>query len=310
VSIPYCILIAVGPDKQELARISDLIDAVRAYESHPCHLVFVDDADSDRGLDKHFDLPGSWTAHTARHPRREFPKLAARASRGKGICAAILRGLATIGREAPEAQFTLKVDTDALVIAPFVEKLARLINQHPKVGMIGAYDRTPSGTPRDISKNAATVSDLYRGESFVRRLRNWMGADAQATISRHIGAAMGNGYQFGEHCLGGAYAVSQTLVARMTQQGYLGDPKLWLPIDCPEDVMVGIYTKAVNCDYYNFVAQNEVFGVRHRGLDDSPQRLLERGYSVIHAVKNDANFSEEQIRAFYREQRHGHGQQS
>jgi hypothetical protein len=169
--------------------------------------------------------------------------------------------------------------------------------------MIGAYDRTPSGTPRDISKNSRNVREMYRGKTFARRVRNLIGNDSQAVISRHISKAIQNGYQFGEHCLGGAYAVTQTLVARMQKQSYLDSPQLWLPIDCPEDVMVGIYTKAVSCDYQNFVAENEVFGVRHRGLDDSPQRLLERGYSVIHAVKNDTNFTEEQIRAFFKERR-------
>src|SRR5207237_939881 len=154
--------------------------------------------------------------------------------------------------------------------------------------------RTPSGTLRDISKNAATVKALHRPDSLVRRLKNAVGGDEQAIISRHIADAVRNGYVFGEHCLGGAYAVSRELLARMLERKYLDDPSLWLPIDCPEDVMVGIYTKAAGCQLKSHVAENEVFGVRHRGLDDLPQRLLERGYSVIHAVKNDPKFSEEE----------------
>ena len=237
------------------------------------------------------------------HPRRQFPERAAKAMRGKGLCAAILLGLSTIAREAPTARFTLKLDTDALVIGPFVEKLFRVIQEHPNTGMIGAYDHTPSGTVRDISRNAATVQALYRPASLGRRLRNVVSNDEHATISRHIAAALKNGYRFGEHCLGGAYAVSGELPVRMLQAKYVDDPSLWLPIDCPEDVMVGIYTKAVGLDYLSFVADNEVFGVRHKGLDDSPQRLVERGYSVIHAVKNDPKLGEEEIRAFYRERR-------
>jgi len=303
VPIPFAILVAVGPDPKELERVADLIQSVRAFENGPCRFVMVDDGETDRRLDLQFDFPNNWIALAARHPRREFPEAAARANRGKGICAAILQGLAVVARNASDARFTLKVDTDALVIGPFVEKLSKLIENEPSVGMIGAYDKTPSGTPRDISKNAATVREMHQGNSVLRRVRNLASNDPQATISRHISAAIKNGYRYGEHCLGGAYAVSQILVSRMKRDRYLDSPALWLPIDCPEDVMVGIYTKAVGCGYKSFVSNGEVFGVRHRGLDDSPERLLERGYSVIHAVKNDAKFTEEQIRTFFRDKR-------
>jgi hypothetical protein len=309
-SASYAILVAVGPDPKELERVGDLIDSIRAYEPGPAHLVLVDDGEDDRKLASHFDVPTNWKLTSVAHPRREFPELSARAKRGKGICAAILQGLAMVAREAPEARFTLKLDTDALVISPFVQKLSRVVEEHPNVGMIGAYDHTPSGAARDISKNASTVREMHQPGSIVRRLRNWVGGDGLARISRHIGAARRNAYRYGEHCLGGAYAVSRKLVLRMQKDGYLDKPKLWLPIDCPEDVMVGIYTKAVGCDYLSYVDRDEVFGVRHRGLDDAPRGLLERGYSVIHAVKNDPNLSEAEIRAFFREQRQRRGQQS
>jgi len=299
----YAILVAVGPDPKELDRVADLIESVRAYEGDPCHFVMVDDGQSDHALAQHFSVPDNWTPISVPHPRRQFPERAAKAQRGKGICASILQGLSWIGKNAPEARFTLKMDTDALVIGPFVEKLAGIIEKRPNVGMIGAYNRTPSGTERDISKNARTVESLYRPPTLMRRLRNAFSSDEFATISRHIGAAVRNGYRFGEHCLGGAYAVSRELLSRMNRDHYLDDPSLWLPIDCPEDVMVGIYTKAVGCDYLGYVGTNEVFGVRHKGLDDTPQRLVERGYSVIHAVKNDPTFGEDEIRLFFQTRR-------
>ena len=194
------------------------------------------------------------------------------------------------------------MDTDALVIGPFVEKLDHVVTANANVGMIGAYDRTPSGALRDISNNAATVKCIYRPKSLMQRIKYRWSHEPQAIVSRHIGDALKNGYAFGEHCLGGAYAVSGTMISRLPERGY-DDPCAWLPIDCPEDVMVGIYTKATGCEFKSFVAENEVFGVRHRGLDDSPQRLLERGYSVIHAVKNDPKYSENEIRKFFKERR-------
>lgn len=300
--IPFAICVAVGPDPKDPDRVADLIDSVRAYESGPCHLILVDDGETDRNLATRFTLPSNWKAHSVRHPRRDFPDKdfsIARAGGGKGICAAILNGLGAVARHAPDAIFTLKMDTDALVIAPFAEKIAATLRSHPNVGMMGAYDRTPSGAKRDTSKTERIVRRLYESGSAPTDTT----PPEHKTIATHIAAALPNGYRFGEHCLGGAYAVSGQLLSRMLKQNYLNDPALWLPINCPEDVMVGIYTKAVGLDFLSYVGPKEVFGVRYKGLDDTPQRLLDRGFSVIHAVKNDEKLSEEEIRRFFKTHR-------
>jgi hypothetical protein len=300
---PYAVLVAIGPDEQELARTADLLESIAAYEpARPFWFVMVDDA-MGRDLLRAFQFQSNCTPASVPHPRQLQPQRAARARKGKGLCAAMRQGLRWIADNAPDAPFTLKLDTDALVIAPFAEKIERVFNANPDVGMIGAYDRTPNGDARDISNNAANIEGLYRGDGLVRKLKTRFGSDEQAIISRHIGEALKHGYRFGEHCLGGAYAISGDLPRRMRAGGYLDDPGLWLPIDCPEDVMVGLYTKAVGLRHMNCVANGEVFGVRHRGLADTPQRLIERGYSVIHAIKNDPTFPEEDIRRFFRERR-------
>jgi hypothetical protein len=122
-------------------------------------------------------------------------------------------------------------------------------------------------------------------------------------IRRHIQLALENGYRFAEQCIGGAYAVSDEFLKRMLATGYLDDPMRWVTADCPEDVMVGMYTKAVGLRHMDFVATGEAFGVRHQGLADLPEKLLERGYSVIHSVKNDPRVSEAQVREFFRAHR-------
>jgi NAD(P)-dependent dehydrogenase (short-subunit alcohol dehydrogenase family) len=302
----YAALVAVGPEPVELDRVADLIDSIRAYEDWPCTFVMVDDAAEPRDLKRRFDVPANWTVWSVRHPRHEDCERAARAARaskGKGLCSAILQGLRCIAGAANVARFTLKLDTDALVIAPFADKILAALERNPDVGMIGAYDRTPNGDVRDISRNAKNVEGLYRGVGLVRKIKNRLINDELSQVSRHIGAALSHGYRFGEHCLGGAYAVSDELPRRMKAADYLDDPARWLPVDCPEDVMVGMYTKAVDLRHLGFVGPGEVFGVRHRGLADSPQRLVERGFSVIHAVKNDPNHSEDDIRRFFRGRR-------
>jgi hypothetical protein len=39
--------------------------------------------------------------------------------------------------------------------------------------------------------------------------------------------------------------------------------------------------------------------VSHRGLPDTPQRLLDREFAIIHSVKNDPALAEDEIRAFF-----------
>jgi hypothetical protein len=50
----------------------------------------------------------------------------------------------------------------------------------------------------------------------------------------------------------------------------------------------------------NDTAEGGTFAVTWSGLADSPQRLLERGYSIVHGVKNDETLSEAEIRGYYK----------
>jgi hypothetical protein len=281
----FAVAIAVGPDPKEIDRVEDLIDSLSAYEKGPWTLVMVDDSESDRALSDRFKTPPRCKAISVPHPKRGQ---SLKYRLGKGICTAILTAYAWIARNSRESRLILKLDTDALVIAPFAEQVRAKLDANPDVGMLGAFDLSPGGERRDFSVHFKTMQCIYQPPS---------------PIQEHIRAALANGYRFGEHCLGGAYAIAGALLQRMLAAGYLNDPTPWLGIDCPEDVMIGMYTKAVGLRHMNFVAPSEVFGVRYKGLPDVPEKLIERGYSVIHSVKNDPRMSEETIREFFRKRR-------
>ena len=289
----FACAIAVGPNPQELDRVADLIDSLGAYEPGPWRIVMVDDSGIDRSLATLFDLPRGCSAVSVLHAR---PEESIHYRRGKGICSAVLTAFAHIARNVAEARFALKMDSDALIIAPFSEKIAGVIERNRDVGMLGAYTRTPNGEPRDFSAHASTLQAIYRPKGLLARFR-------PSPIRRHIRTAIDNGYRFAEQCIGGAYAVSDEFLRRMLAAGYLDNPMLWVTADCPEDVMVGMYTKAVGLRHMDFVGAGEAFGVRHQGLPDIPQRLLERGFSVIHSIKNDPRMNEAEIREFFRAHR-------
>ncbi|HMO25433.1 MAG TPA: hypothetical protein PKB10_04120 [Tepidisphaeraceae bacterium] len=299
----YAVLLAVGPRPDEIDRVRDLVAAIGHYEPGRCAFVMVDDVPTPRGLDKLIDFPPHIRPIVAHHPRHGQVIIY---KRGKGICSAILLCLQIAARQT-RADFVLKLDTDSHVIAPFSQKIRTAFAANPTVGEIGAYTLTPNNTPRDFSRNGSNIQSRHALPRFdwkhpIRSMKARRDPLA-ARLRRHIDDAVANGYVYGEHCLGGGYAISRPCLDAMNARGYLDDPSLWLAIDCPEDVMAGLYVKAAGFGIANHVGTNEVFGVRHMGLPYPPEELVQRGYSVIHAVKNDPNVSEPDIRAYFAKRR-------
>lgn len=300
----FAVAVAVGPKDEELARTQDLIDSVGAWERHDGWFIMVDDAPRPRGLDRSLRFPTSLRPIALHHPRHGRVIIY---KRGKGICSAVLLALQAAARQTT-CDFMLKLDTDSLVIGPFVERVTRFFDERPRVGNIGAYTQTPNGDSRDFTRNGNNIRSLHQPSfdwsmplTSLRRRRD----PTLRTIRGHIERAVANGYQYGEHCLGGGYAIRRALLDAMNAAGFLDDPALWLAIDCPEDVMAGLYTRAAGFELANCVGEGEVFGVRHKGLPFELDELVRRQFAIIHAVKNDPRYPEEQVRQFFRARRPG-----
>jgi hypothetical protein len=108
--------------------------------------------------------------------------------------------------------------------------------------------------------------------------------------------ALANGYTPGEHCIAAGCAISPALVAGMASRGWLDEPRRWLDTLLGDDIMLGIQARALGLDLRDL---HSVFGLKHIGLADTPERLVERGFAVVHSVKNDPRFGEADIRAFF-----------
>lgn len=299
----FAALVAVGPKPEEIDRVADLVESIAAFEHGPSYFVMVDDNRQSRDLVRQMKFPLNIAPAAVMHDRSQQR---AGYTKAKGICSVILTGLQWIAEHADDAQFVVKLDSDALVIAPFAQKIATKFAADANVGMLGAYTVTPNGTPRDVSRNAAIIQKLHKPaiqwakpRMAYRALRDRLTGGALREVRKHITAACTNGYSYGEHCLGGAYALSREFVKRMNDRGYLENPTQWLNIDSPEDVMIGMYIKAVGLKHADFVAENEPFGVRHEGLPYELPELVSRGYSIIHSIKNDKRASEREVRDFF-----------
>ncbi|MDQ8727648.1 hypothetical protein [Bradyrhizobium sp. LHD-71] len=259
----------------------------------------IDDHVQPRELDKAVSAPASMRLVSIHLERELRPKF-----KSKGISAAVLTGLAWIQKHT-DAKFAIRLDTDSLVIGPFRQRIFEKLNGDCSLAMIGAYSRTPNGAARDWSVHRKPIRELTRLLSIRQPWR--VAANYADPVRKHIrrlyARARVHEYQDGEHCLGGGYALSREFLDRVAAGGYLDDPQLWICVDIPEDVAVGMHVRAVGMRFEDQVARGDVFGVRYKGLPYPPEELLDRRYAIIHAVKNDDTHSEAEIRAYFSKKR-------
>src|SRR5262249_54767836 len=109
---------------------------------HVSTLIFVDDVLEPRGLPEKFDIPSSCRAVSILNPRL-----------GIGIgclgggCVASISAYAYINANL-DVDFTLKCDTDALIIGPFSEKILDAFESNPQAGITGSFGQSCNPTNR------------------------------------------------------------------------------------------------------------------------------------------------------------------
>lgn len=301
--IEFATVIPVGPSEEDQRRTADLLESLLAYEPYAPLVVLVDDALEDRGLARRYRVPESCLLASVHNPRQ---------GRGvgptSGLAAGLMVAMKWIQRHAA-VRFVLKLDTDALVIGPFAEAIARVFAERPEVGMVGLYDTNCDGSPRDQGSFRSMLRRLRMPLALWRRpIRRWRHLTCHlwgraAVARRQIRRALAAGYPAADFILGGAYAISHDALGRMIGEGYLDDPLLWLDTNFSEDVMFSMYVCAVRRQLLGMAAPGEPFGVQHYGLPFPPEELVAHGYSLIHSLKGDPVRSEAEIREFFRQRR-------
>jgi len=212
-----------------------------------------------------------------------------------------------------------------LVIAPFSSAVHEAFLRKPDTGLVGSKNGAVAGyasgdniMDNEVSPFVAALQNVPEFDASSFSLDESLGIEipgygiataqqlrAFQSIRPHIKEAIANGYYWPEHCAGGAYAISSEMLRRMSARTYLRDPTLWSEFPFPEDFMIGMYARAVGMEVSDLSSTGEPFAVTWRGLAFSPRILSALGYSIIHSVKNDANYSESEIRRFFSERRTG-----
>ena len=310
----FAVLVLVGPSPADLQGLQDLIESLLCYEAKMHWLVIIDDSQIDRGLASGVVTPSYCTTISIHNPRegRGNPRLG-------GQCSGVLAGLSWLFEHATPA-FVLKLDTDTLIIAPFVTKLAESADEKTNVGIIGVLGPTADRSsaifrcqffwPSPIIVEYVTryghlprLTNEANGKNASRQYRGTADSLWTPKIKSDIERAYSNGYLGLHYCQGGSYAISATMLKRLGEDGLLRDGNDWTSFPVGEDVMMGMYASAVGLNVCDCSATGEVFGVQFRALPHSPEELLHRKYSIIHSVRNNSNLSEDHIRNFFRSRR-------
>ena len=287
------LMIPVGPDADEPERLVDTLESVRAYEpSRQIHLVVVDDCAQPRRLP--VDQREWASVDIVRTPLWD---------RGtpdpySAMVAGTLQGMVAAGRHSPE--LLLKLDTDALLIAPAADKLRALLGDR-SLGVVGSYTHTCTGARRDWSgwRKRLLRARLPIAVIPGRRspgLRSLGNARAAGEL---LSRARANGYVWGAHCLGGAYAVGPALLERTD----LLDWRPWVRTGLGEDVVIGLLATVAGLRIEGSVGLGETFGLAWQNLPLPPEQLLSNRYSVVHSVRDQLYGGESELRSFFRSRR-------
>jgi hypothetical protein len=122
-------------------------------------------------------------------------------------------------------------------------------------------------------------------------------------VRHHILRAIENGYSTLEYCQGGAYVLTPEFLRSMQRNAYLDSAADWGVIDIGEDVLMGMYTRAVALQVMDFSDLGEPFANQFTGLPYNPEELVIRGHALIHSVRNDPRFTEASIRSYFKQLR-------
>lgn len=299
----HVVVMPVGPGDREVARADDVIESVVHWEPSIARIVLVDDAPHDRDLSTMLGRPGR-PVTVINNPRD-----GAGDGLWGGLAAGMLHAYGWVQREL-HPDLVVKLDTDALVIAPFAQRVADALAPQ-RVGMIGTCRRHCDGRARALDKwdfrvrrRRFPVRPWRRGgvETGRLELRHTL-RGSPAVIRRRIVKARRSGYEYGVHCLGGAYAIGGRVLDRLATEQAFDEWRAWVDLDIGEDVCTSIYVQSAGFALADANQRGQVFGIEYDTLPLPLAGLVEAGYAIVHTVKDQDGLSETSIREFFQARR-------
>jgi hypothetical protein len=318
------LLILVGPSPDDVQSLADLLDSIEHYEPAIGLVVVMDD-----GAGEHRLRDGPCAGRRIPIAVLPHPRTRAGGPKRGALIAGVQTGLSWLS-DIPQLAFVVKLDVDALVIAPFCARIAAFFRTNPQAGLVGCRGETCDRThPRHLeclgrrSPFASALEWLDRvaatgvTDTCAVFVDHWPGIlelgpeqyQALLALRPWIARAVRNGHLVADYCQGGAYAISGQLIREMRRCETFASARTWLPLEYfGEDEVMSMYCYALGLRPHDFSAEGEPFGVSWHGLPCSPAELASRQHALIHSLKRDPAYPEAEARAFFaRRRRQGTG---
>ena len=194
------------------------------------------------------------------------------------------------------SDFILKLDADALVVGSGLEEEIERVFADPLVGVAGVYRLDPSGGQRDFSPIARAIGAESEG------LRSWTRPLARGPLRSLLVEARRHGYEAGEHALGAANVLRTEMLGSWARRGWL-DLRGLRTSHVPEDALLSLTTRAAGFTIAELGDRGGPFAATWKGLPASPPQLALSGAIVVHSVRSWQDWTESEIRSFFRERR-------
>jgi hypothetical protein len=278
------LVIPIGPGSHA-GFVIDTIESYMHYTARPYKVILTDDSHQGTGKQVQSALPFCDLLYT---------------KKPMGGWAGLYINLSNAYRYAMENysfKALLKLDTDALVIAPEPEKEAlALFESDPLAGMAGQYPFTYKGEPWNIRwPRQRIINSTRTWKFFARPLANWQ-------LIYYHRKALQNSYITGESVFGGAYFISRNCLAALHNQGLL-PRNSFKSLNLGEDHLFSLLVKASGFSLNSLSAPEGPVGCSWKDLPAAPEQLLLDGKKIIHSTRNWNDWNEQKIRNFYKANR-------
>jgi hypothetical protein len=278
------VVIPVGPGSN-LGFVADTIASFIHYARSTYRIFIMDDSGENAGIEL----------------RKRFPDLDIHYTpRSLGHMGGLYINLSVTYRQILERyHFTalLKLDTDALITGRYPEEAAlALFGLEPAMGIAGQYPDDYHGRPWDTGWPRRRILNGTATWKFIKRPR------ANRVLKKLHQQALGNGYVTGESVFGGAYFISEALLVKLNEAGWLPDYRL-RSLNLGEDHLFGLLAKAAGFGLGSLSEAGMPFACAWKGLPASPEELWMGGKKIIHSTRGWNGMGEEEIRDFFRKKR-------
>jgi hypothetical protein len=286
--VQFVVVIPVGPlgPKLKLHHVLDTVDSVFTHAGPSTQVIIMDDSGED---------------NLGAQIQDAFPNITLlRTGKNQGYSGGLYLSLSQAflyAHQHFDFEVIMKLDTDALMVGDRPEEDAiQFFAEHPDVGEIGTYLIGANG---EVSEFSWPREQLVKETSLI----GWVQDRKRCKVLRElVTRAEANGYEQGEHILGGACFFSQTCIDRLAEANLLAHPEVGRSI-LQDDHLFGLLVKSVGMHLGDFGTPEHPLAVRWQGMPFSPQDALAKGKKIVHSTRFWEDMGEDTIRGFFREKR-------